>query len=213
MREIVEAIGWLAEGELNAATGRRFRALNTALAVTDADLGGLAETRADYLPENEVAGRGDAALALLAGLAGTAMASSNVDRAGFADACLVRPALADRPRDAAEILLAAMINATKVNGPIDRKSQARLLSRLEAAGADPTSLAQVAANLASPLDLDDLAERIRDTRTATEVYLASALAIETGNVEGRQYLDRLSARIGLQMSTRRRIDTWLGHDS
>lgn len=117
--------------------------------------------------------------------------------------------------DRATLLIEAMIEAAKADGVIDPDERRQILDRLEDSGADDEARAFVEARMATPPALDRLIERINPgdparRQLATEVYAASALAIEIDTEAERAYLRRLGESLQLDQLLRRHIHDSLG---
>jgi uncharacterized membrane protein YebE (DUF533 family) len=104
----------------------------------------------------------------------------------------------DPGRDSPSLLLVqAMIAAACADNHIDVDERQRIMSRVDELGLAPDETALVFDSLQSPLSLAQLCERIDSPELATEVYLSSLMAVDTGRTEARLYLDALAYRLGL----------------
>ena len=117
------------------------------------------------------------------------------------------PNVADEPQpeapagddgdDEALLLVRAMIAAANADHELDDDERARILQALDEADAAEEDRAFLLAELESPLGLGALADQATTPELATQVYLASCLAIEIDSRAERNYLDRLAGRLGL----------------
>ena len=101
--------------------------------------------------------------------------------------------------DEALLLVRAMIAAANADHELDDDERARILKALDEAEAGEEERAFLLAELESPIDLASLAERAATPELASQVYLASCLAIEIDSRAERNYLDRLARRLGLTL--------------
>lgn len=99
--------------------------------------------------------------------------------------------------DEALLLVRAMIAAANADHELDADERARILQALDEADAGEKDRAFLLAELESPLGLGALADQATTPALATQVYLASCLAIEIDSRAERNYLDRLADRLGL----------------
>ncbi len=94
-------------------------------------------------------------------------------------------------------LVAAMAAAAKADGAVDEAERARILARLQDAGAGPDELAHLEAELARPLDVERLVAMAETPVLAAEMYAASVAAIDADTPAEHGYLSLLAARLGL----------------
>lgn len=95
------------------------------------------------------------------------------------------------------VLVRAMIAAAKADGHIDEAERARIVDRAHAVGLGDEAEAFLAAELASPTDLDALIGAAKTEEQKVELYTASRLAIDPDSRAERGYLDLLAGRLGL----------------
>ncbi len=105
-------------------------------------------------------------------------------------------------------LIRAMIAAAKADGAIDAEERRRILERLGDASAE--ELAFVEAEMAKPLDLDELLADIPGPQAAVEVYTVSLLAIELDTQAEAGYLRDLAWRLNLPRNTVEQLHRQLG---
>jgi uncharacterized membrane protein YebE (DUF533 family) len=94
-------------------------------------------------------------------------------------------------------LVRAMIAAAKADGHIDAEEQRALFQRIEALGLDAEAKAFVFDELSRPTNLDAIAALPRNQEQATEVWLASRLAIDPDDAREQAYLAALGAKLKL----------------
>lgn len=122
------------------------------------------------------------------------------------------PELAPAPRDSAFdpasgtatdgapfalALVRAMIAAAKADGHIDAEEQRLLFQRIEAIGLNAEAKALVFDELSRPTDLDAIAALPRNQEQATEIWLASRLAVDPDDAREKAYLAALGAKLQL----------------
>lgn len=97
----------------------------------------------------------------------------------------------------ASILVKAMIAAARADGHIDDDERTRIADKLSMAGLEDDAQAFIRAELAKPVDMDQLANAAQTEAQRVELYTASRLAIEPNTRAERGYLDMLAGRLGL----------------
>ena len=112
-------------------------------------------------------------------------------------------------QEQARVLVRAMVAAAAADGAIDDEERARILAHLAANGASAEERAFVEREMAAPARPEAIAASA-EAMAAEQIYAASLLAIDVDTESERQYLDRLARALGLEASTRRRIDRDLG---
>jgi uncharacterized membrane protein YebE (DUF533 family) len=162
---------------------------------------------------------GGGILALLGGLAMTALRNQTGAASGPDQLAKEAPLGLREPQDPAEeaelertaqLVLRAMINAAKADGQIDRDEMRRIVGRLEEGGADDEARAFVLDEMQKPEDLDGVVREVRSREVAVEVYAASLLAIELDTPAERDYLRRLAEHSNLDAGTVQRVHEALG---
>jgi uncharacterized membrane protein YebE (DUF533 family) len=103
--------------------------------------------------------------------------------------------------DAAEkrslILLKAMIDAAKADGHIDQEEIASITEQMHKLNLSGDVASFVQKEIASPLNLDELAAMSDSPETSAEIYLVSSMVINKQNEMERAYLDALAAALEL----------------
>jgi uncharacterized membrane protein YebE (DUF533 family) len=94
-------------------------------------------------------------------------------------------------------LVRAMIAAAKADGHIDAEEQRALFQRIETLGLDAEAKAFVFDELSRPTNLDAIAALPRNQEQATEIWLASRLAIDPDDAREQAYLAALGAKLKL----------------
>ncbi|WP_421290968.1 tellurite resistance TerB family protein [Aeromonas taiwanensis] len=96
----------------------------------------------------------------------------------------------------AALLVRAMVAAARADGHIDAAERQKIQAYLTEQG-ERDAARWIDAELARPLDPHVLAREVTDMELATEVYLASLLAIEVDHFMERGYLDELARALKL----------------
>lgn len=99
--------------------------------------------------------------------------------------------------DARIAIVQAMIAAAKADGHIDADEQRKLFERIGQLELDREEKALVMDELAKPLDVDEIAALARSQEQATEIWLASRLAIDPDDPKERTYLEELGRKLSL----------------
>jgi uncharacterized membrane protein YebE (DUF533 family) len=99
-----------------------------------------------------------------------------------------------------------MIAAAASDGRIDEREQKRILDSLEAAVLDDKAKAFLAAEVANPASVDDLAALVSTPEEAAQVYAAARLAIEPDTDAENEFLDALASRLGIDPTLTMHID-------
>jgi len=113
-------------------------------------------------------------------------------------------------RQAATLLIRAMIAAANADGSIDEAEKAAILGRLEAAGVSPEERAFVTRELNAPPSVDSLLPAVKTPELAREFYAASLLAVTVDTQAEKDYLHYLRLRLGLSDETALRIEREIG---
>ena len=141
-------------------------------------------------------------LAALATMAWRAYSQSRYGPAHPAPPAALKPSPTEK-----RIVLRAVLAAARVDGHIDEREQLLIDQEIARLGGDASLRAWIEDQLRTPLDPRSIAADVAgDALLASEVYLASALAIgETGFLE-RAYLDGLAEHLGLDGDLKRRLE-------
>ena len=142
---------------------------------------------------------GGGLLALLGAMAMQAL--QNAGKKPQAPMGLVEPqneAEAQELENHAQIIVDAMINATKADGQVSADEVQRIAGHLQQSGADEEALSYMQAAMQQPMQTEALVAAVGGRQElAAEVYAASLLAIEVDTQEERQYLNDLAAALNL----------------
>ena len=145
-------------------------------------------------------------LAAIAGLAYRAWKNwrSAGDETGLESA----PPLLGSPRqDASLAILRAMMTAAKADGHIDDAERRQIFIKLDAMNLEDGARTFVMAELEKPLDIDAVAAAATSPAAATEIYMASVLAIAADTPAERAYLEQLAALLKLDPALKASIET------
>lgn len=99
-----------------------------------------------------------------------------------------------------------MIAAAHADHRLDDDERRRILDALEDAEAGEEERQFMRQELERPIDLVELAGRVRSPEAASQVYLASCLAIDVDTPAERAYLDRLARQLGLEPARARELE-------
>ena len=105
----------------------------------------------------------------------------------------------------ASLLVRAMVAAARADGHIDAAERQKIQQYLTEQG-QPDAARWIDAELARPLDPQALAREVTDMEQATEVYLASLLAVEVDHFMERGYLDELARALKLDDNLKASIE-------
>lgn len=108
--------------------------------------------------------------------------------------------------DDALLLLRTMIAAASADGKIDELERARIVKGMAEAGIDPQSSQWLEDEMASPADVDTLAEPVNDRETASQVYAAARITIDPDTLQEREFLRRLAEALDLDEPLLKEID-------
>ena len=115
-------------------------------------------------------------------------------------------------RSDALLLVRAMIAAANADHDLDDEERGRILQALEDARASDEDKAYLRRELEEPIDLATLAAAATTPELASQVYLASCLAIDIDTRAERNYLDRLAGRLGLEPERARELEGMVGSE-
>jgi uncharacterized membrane protein YebE (DUF533 family) len=105
------------------------------------------------------------------------------------------------------VVLRAILAAARVDGQIDEREQTLIDREIARQGGDASLRVWIANQLRTPPDPRSIAADVAgDALLASEVYLASALAIGEAGFLERAYLDGLAEHLGLDNDLRQRLD-------
>lgn len=110
-----------------------------------------------------------------------------------------------------ELILMAMINATKADGQIDQNEINRITGKVKEFGVDDESYRYLMNKLQQPTETEKLIAAAKaQPALAAQVYAASLLAIEVDTQEEKNYLSQLAAGLGLTPQITDRIHEMVG---
>ena len=112
--------------------------------------------------------------------------------------------------DDALLFLRTMVAAAAADGRIDQAERARIVKGLTEAGIDPESSHWLENEMASPADVDELAESVNDPEMAAQVYAAARIAIDPDTIQEREFLHQLADALDLDPEVRAQIDETAG---
>lgn len=104
------------------------------------------------------------------------------------------------------VLLRAMISAAKADGHIDTTERARIEQQITELGIGTDEQRFLLDQLRATSDPIAIARLAENEEQATEIYLASMLAIDVDTAEERRYLDRLGDALHLPDDLRQHIE-------
>ena len=111
----------------------------------------------------------------------------------------------------AQLMLLAMINATKADGQIDQEEVQRVIGRLEEAGADKSARDFVMAEMTKPMETEAIVAAAKGKpQLAAEIYGASLLAIKVDTPAEQEYLQNLSTSLGLAPQAATNLEKSMG---
>lgn len=113
----------------------------------------------------------------------------------------------DGSNDARLALVKAMIAAAKADGHIDAREQQQVFDRIGKLGLSAEAKAMVFDELGKPLDVGAIAALARSPEHASEIWLASRLAIDPDDARERTYLDDLARRMNLPAGLVAQLET------
>jgi uncharacterized membrane protein YebE (DUF533 family) len=110
-----------------------------------------------------------------------------------------------------DLVLRAMINATKSDGKIDQNEINRIMSKFNEVGVDEEGKKYLMTHLKKPMETEKLiAEAKEQPELAAQMYAASLLAIEVDTPAEKAYLEKLASGLGLSPDVTRRIGQMVG---
>ncbi len=95
------------------------------------------------------------------------------------------------------ILLRAMIAAGRADGRLDAEESQIIFQRIQALELDPESQALLVKEMGQPVDVDTIINSATTIEIATEIYIASLLAIKVDTAAEKNYMGMLVARLQL----------------
>ena len=138
-------------------------------------------------------------LALIGGLAYRALRGTAPPEQGGPDFSKV-------DEDEARLMLRAMVAATIADGMVDAAERKRLDAAVAEAGLDPDGRAWLDRELASPAEIDEIAEWVNEPEAAARIYTAARLAIDPDTLQERQFLKMLAEALDVPGDATARIE-------
>lgn len=112
--------------------------------------------------------------------------------------------------DLEELMLRAMISATKADGIVDEEELQRIVGRMAEDGLSDEEKQFIVDELHRPLDLPGLIAAVPNQAVGAEVYAASLLAIKLDTEAEHAYLRQLAQGLGLEAETVSRLHQLTG---
>ncbi len=110
-----------------------------------------------------------------------------------------------------ELVLRAMINATKADGQIDEGEINRIVGKLKEIGVGAEAEHYLMTQMQQPMETEKLIATAKgQPELAAQIYGASLLAIEVDTPAEKNYLDQLAAGLGLSPQVTGRIQELVG---
>lgn len=100
----------------------------------------------------------------------------------------------------------AMVAAAACDGHMDEAERTRIMGGLAQAGIDAETTRWLERELASPADIDELADPVKTPEKAAQVYAAARVAIEPDTIQEREFLRRLAQALDLDPALVRHLD-------
>lgn len=100
----------------------------------------------------------------------------------------------------------AMVAAASCDGHMDEAERTRIMGGLAQAGIDAETTRWLERELASPADIDELANPVTTPEKGAQVYAAARVAIEPDTIQEREFLRRLAAALDLDAALVRHLD-------
>lgn len=119
---------------------------------------------------------------------------------------LAQPSPAAGGEDVRLVIVRAMISAAKADGHIDADERARIEGRIHALNLSQDEQAFLVDQLNAPSDPITIARLARNEEQSAEIYIASALAVDSDTADEKRYLDRLADALHLPSDLRSRLD-------
>ena len=138
-------------------------------------------------------------LALIGGLAFRALRGTAPPATGGPDFTAVG-------EDEARLMLRAMVAATTADGMTDAAERKRLDAAVAEAGSDADGRSWLERELASPAEIDEIAERVAGPEAAARIYAAARLAIAPDTLQERQFLKMLAEALDLPAEASDRVE-------
>jgi len=108
--------------------------------------------------------------------------------------------------DAARRCIRAMIAAAAADGRIDVDEQQRIVGGLRQAGIDETAQQFLAAEIANPANVDELASGVSSPEEAVQVYTAARIAVDPDTGQEHAFLSALANALGIDRDLAAQVD-------
>jgi len=108
--------------------------------------------------------------------------------------------------DDAVLYLRTMVAAATADGQVDPAERARIVDAVSRAGLSPDAARWLDGEIAAPLTVDDIADRVQTPEKAAQVYAAARLALDPDTLQEREFLRRLAEALDLDPRLRAHID-------
>ncbi len=119
---------------------------------------------------------------------------------------LAQPSPAASGEDVRLVIIRAMISAAKTDGHIDDDERARIEGKIHALNLSQDEQTFLVDQLNAPSDPITIARLARNEEQSAEIYIASAMAVDSDTAEEKRYLDRLADALHLPSDLRSRLD-------
>ena len=125
-------------------------------------------------------------------------------------AAMGEPAAAEVDEGRARFLVRVMVAAANADMRVDEQERARILGKLDEAGADPGAREFVEREMRAPMTLDKIAREVSGPDVAAQAYAAALAAIDVDKATERRFLQALAERTGLDAEIVAEIHDQLG---
>lgn len=105
-----------------------------------------------------------------------------------------------------QAILRALVAAAKADGHIDAREREVIEGEFSRVGADTELRGWLTAELEKPLDPAEVARAATSPEVASEMYLASLLAVDEQNFMERAYLDELARQLNLAPDLKSKLE-------
>lgn len=220
LQDIVGSLGNILEGSGSRGQSGGFGGILgeivSSLGDNKAALGGIGALGGALLGGGNKSAKGaigGGALAMLAGLAISALKNAGKQPDRTPNALMANPAsdVTDEMENDANILVCAMINAAKADGTIDRQEIEKIAGKLEENGLSQEEKDFFISESEKPFDLHRVVTSAGGREElGAQIYAASLLAIEVDTKAEQLYLKSLANGLGLDAQTVRYIENSLG---
>jgi uncharacterized membrane protein YebE (DUF533 family) len=113
---------------------------------------------------------------------------------------------ASATEDDAILYLRAMVAAATADGEVTPDERERILGAVTRAGLSPDAARWLDGEIAAPLTVDDIADRVQTPEKAAQVYAAARLAIDPDTLQEREFLRQLAEALDLDAGLQGHID-------